>query len=156
MKDCFKSSRKICKSQAVSPNETWKAETGRDEVFVIQLWQSRLPAFISISTCFVQEEKEQSPDILNRPRGKEGIKIESLITLFCSSIDVSHTPGSSGYKVEIKGDLSAKTKIWSNCATNISTKESAFLSVWHKMMSFQLLWSVILHSKTPVSASVNV
>lgn len=48
--------------------------------------------------------------MLNNSREKEGVKTESLITLFCSSIYVSHTGGSPGCKGEIKGNLSAKPK----------------------------------------------
>lgn len=91
LKDGFKSSRKVCKSQTPFPNRIWEAETERDEVFVIQLWQSHLSGFHLLHfNIFVQEEKEQSLDILKSPRGKEGVKIESLITSFCSSIHVSH------------------------------------------------------------------
>lgn len=107
------------------PNRTWEAETGRDDVSVIWLWQtnpSTFHPFLFNAFCF-EEEKEQTFDLLDRSRGKERVKLESLIILLCSSVHVLPT----SCKVEIKGNLSEKKKPWSNCTTNTGTKKSTFL-----------------------------
>lgn len=83
------------------PNRTWKAETGRDEVSVIWVWQPNPsgshPLLFKIF-CF-NKEKQQTFDLLDRSRGQERLKIESLSILLCSSVHDPLTDGYPGSKV---------------------------------------------------------
>lgn len=128
----FQKQQKDFQIPPLLPNRTWKAETGSDEVSVIWLWQPNPSSFHPLNKFCFEEEKHQTFDLLDRSRGKERLKIESLSILVCSSVHDPLTDGYPGSKVEIKGNLSEQRKIWSNCVTNRGAKKPVFLSVWHK------------------------